>query len=214
VAAAVSPAAQAQGSTSFRVLEHGMPIGSVSISVNRDDTGWHVQSASRLGGSIDLDITRFDATYDRTWGTKFVTLEWAHGNARRIIQVAVGSTRAQTDTVIPDTEARFGAHRVSPGTIALPDYVFGAYVALAARLEVVEPGASLPLLLSPRGEFTAEVDAVGTEDIATADGPVTARHVSLIVYRDGPTPIEIWSLRGELWRVELPEDGITVAREP
>jgi len=204
--------AQTGTSQTYTITEHTQPVGAAAVTVTPSEDGWRVDSTSRLGGSLGLDIRRFEVTYDRQWGTKFVTLDWARGNDHRIIQVAVGATRAQTDTVIPDREARFGTHRVTPGTIALPDYVVGAFVALAARADRLDPGASLPLLLTPRGEVTAEVDAVRLEALDTASGRIMARHVSLLVYRDIQTPIEIWTDRGDLLRADLPLDGISAAR--
>jgi hypothetical protein len=127
--------------------------------------------------------------------------------------VASGTLLAQTADAtfrIVENGTFIGA---SPGTIALPDEVFGAYQALAARVESLAPGSDIPLLLTPRGEVHGTVDAVRDEDLQTTTSPIRARRVSLIVMREVPTPIEIWVAKGMLLRVDLPLDHLSVIRD-
>ena len=209
--AAASVLAQAADS-SFRILENGRAIGHAAVSVTRDSDGWRVRSTSDAGGSIGLEARRVDITYDASWRMRFLSMELARGQETRVIHVAVQGLRSRTDVVLPDREAGFGTHRISPGAIALPDYVFGAYQALAARVEALAPGTDIPLLLTPRGEVHATVDATRDEELRTNTGSIRARHVSLLVIRDVPTPIEIWVSNSELLKLELPLDRLTVVR--
>lgn len=208
----VSVVAQAPSDTSFRILENGNAIGSATISVARDQDGWRVQSTSHTGGTIGLDVTRLEISYDASWRMRFLSMELARGDERRVIHVAIQGLRSRTDVVLPDREAGFGAHRISPGVIAVPDYVLGAYQALAARVETLEPGSDIPILLTPRGEVHATVDAVRDEDLQTDSGSIRARRLSLLVIRDVPTPIEIWVREGQLLKAELPLDRIALLR--
>ena len=96
--------------------------------------------------------------------------------------------------------------------IAVSDFVFGAYQALAARVETLAPGNDIPILLTTRGEVHATVEAVRDEHLQTDSGTIRARHVSLFVMRDVPTPIEIWVAEGKLVKLELPLDRISVIR--
>ncbi len=139
-------------------------------------------------------------------------MELASGDERRVIHVAIQGIRARTDIVVPDREAAFGTDRVSPGVIAVSDYVFGAYQALPARVETLAPGSDIPILLTTRGEVRATVDAVREEDLLTDSGSLRARRVSLLVIRDVPTPIEIWVAEGKLVKAELPLDRIALLR--
>jgi hypothetical protein len=204
--------AQAPSDATFHILENGTAIGSATISIARDEDGWRVQSTSRAAGTIGLDVLRLEVTYDRSWRMCFLSMELARGRETRVIHVAIQGLRARTDVVLPDREAGFGAHRVSPGTIAVPDYVFGAYQALAARVETLAPGTDIPILLTPRSEFHATVDAVRDEDVQTTSGAVAARRVSVLVIRDVPTPIEIWVAEGSLLTVEWPLDPLSLIR--
>lgn len=97
--------------------------------------------------------------------------------------------------------------------IALPDFVFGACQALAARVDSRMPGDDIPLLLTPRGEVHASVDAVVEDELQTTTGTMRVTRVSLIVLRDEPTPIEIWVSHGMLVKAELPRDGVALVRD-
>ena len=204
--------AQARFDTSFRLLENGAAIGSATVAVARDEDGWQVQSTSHAEGTIGLDVTRLEISYDAAWRLRFLTMELASGDERRVIHVAIQGIRAQTDVVVPDREAAFGTVRVSPGVIAVSDYVFGTYQALAARVETLAPGNDIPILLTTRGEVHATVDAVRDEELQTDSGSLRARRVSLLVMRDVPTPIEIWVAEGKLVKLELPLDRISLLR--
>jgi hypothetical protein len=196
----------------FRILENGLSIGNAVIIVTRDEDGWRVQSTGRAGGSIGLEVRRLDMSYDPEWQTRFLSMEIAWRQETRVIHVATQGLRSRTDIVVPDREVSFRSHWISPGTIALPDDVFGAYQALAARVEMLPAGSDIPILLTPSGEVHAIVDAVRDDELRTSSGSIRARHVSLLVIRDVPTPIEIWVAQGMLLRVELPLDHLSVVR--
>ena len=211
-ATAVGMRAQARFDASFRMLENGAAIGSATVAVTRDEDGWHIQSTSHAEGTIPLDVIRLEISYDASWRMRFLSMELASDDERRVIHVAIQGIRARTDVVVPGQGASFGTGQISPGVIAVPDYVFGAYQALAARVEALAPGNDIPLLLTPRGEVHAMVDAVRDEDVQTDSGAIRARHVSLLVMRDAPTPIEIWVAEGKLVKLELPLDRVSLLR--
>jgi len=204
--------AQARFEANFRILENGAAIGSATVAVARDEDGWHVQSTSHAEGTIGLDVTRLEMSHDAAWRLRFLSMELASGDERRVIHVAIQGVRARTDVVEPDRGVSFGTGRVSPDVIAVPDYVFGAYQALAARVETLAPGNDIPILLTPRGEVHVTVDAVRDENLQTDSGSLRARHASLLVMRDVPTPIEIWVAEGKLVKLELPFDRIVLLR--
>lgn len=212
VATPVKLAGQAPERATFRVVENNAAIGSASIAVSREEDGWRVESTSHAAGSIGLEVRRLDMTYDSEWRMRFLSMEIAWGRETRIIHVATQGLRSRTDIVVPDREVTFRSHWISPGTIALPDDVFGAYQALAARVEVLVPGDNIPLLLTPSGEVHASVDATRNEELRTTSGSIRTRHVSLLVMRDVPTPIEIWVANGALLKMELALDHLSVIR--
>jgi hypothetical protein len=212
VATPVKLAGQVPARATFRVVENGAAIGSATIAVSREDDGWRVESTSQAGGTIGLEVRRLDITYDSEWRMRFLSMEIAWRQETRVIHVATQGLRSRTDIVVPDREVTFRSHWISAGTIALPDDVFGAYQALAARAEALDAGEDIPLLLTPGGEVHASVDATRDEELHTSGGSIRSRHVSLLVIRDVPTPIEIWVSNGALVKVELPLDRLSVIR--
>jgi hypothetical protein len=50
------------------------------------------------------------------------------------------------------------------------------------------------------------------EEVRTASGAIRVRHVSLLVIRDVPPPIEIWVAQDALLKLELPLDHLDLIR--
>jgi hypothetical protein len=213
LACPLAPAyAQEPGSASFRVTQNGAHIGDVSVTLTRDDEGWRIESTGYVGGDFDLTLTQFDARYDAHWRPRFLTMQLGTSAEEAIVHVAMQGTMTRTDVVVPGRDARWGTNRVSPDTILLPDYVFGAYEALAARLATTTPGTDLPLFLVPKSEVHTAVDAVEEVEIQTSTGPIAAKRFSLTVIRAEPTPMTIWIAYGRLVRVDLPLERLSVVR--
>ena len=217
--AAGSPAAgQTPGSAAFRVFQRGVPIGTVDVSVTREDGGWRVQSTGRTAGSVNLALGRFDASYDSRWYGRFMSMETAPLAARdpraatTIVHVAMTGRTTRTDTVTAK-EARWRSHSVSPDTVFLPPHVYGAFEAVAARLHAAGQRAEMPLLMPPDGEQRGIVDAWEQMQVPMRTGPpLTASRHTLTLIGPVPTSFQVWEAQGRLVRVELPRDGISVVR--
>jgi len=209
-ASASSLAAQATGAASFRVFEKGALVGAVNMTLSPTEDGWRLQGSSRIAGEVAVDIPNLDLHYDKAWGGRFMTLEMKAPDAA-IVHVAVVGTVTRTD-VVRSTEARFRSSSVSPDTIFLADRAYGAYEAVAIRLDGLPAGADLPLFVAPLGETRARVEAVTTERVMTEKGPIVAKHYSLTEIRERPTRVEIWIDRGRLLRLDLPRAEISVVR--
>ena len=207
---ATSVAAQSPGAASFRVYEKGSLVGTMETSVERTDEGWRVRGTSRIAGSIPVTIANLDLYYDRTWGGRFMTLEMKAPDDA-IVHVAVAGWETRID-IVRSTEARFRSTSVSPDTIFLPDRTYGAYEAVAARLDDRFPGFDLPLFIVPLGETRARIDAVTDERVRTSGGTIDARRYAMTEFRDLPRPVVIWVHRGRLLRLDLPRASIAVVR--
>jgi hypothetical protein len=207
---ATSAAAQTPGAASFRDYEKGKQVGTVDTTVERTAEGWRVRGTSRITGSVVVTIPNFDLYYDRTWRGRFMTVEMKSPDDA-IMHVAVVGTTTRTD-IVRATEVRFRSSSVSPDTIFLPDRTYGAYEAVAARLPGMFEGEDLPLFIAPLGETRVRIDAVRTEPIRTARGPLMATRYHLTEIRERPTPVELWVDRGRLLRVDQPRAAISVVR--
>jgi hypothetical protein len=207
------------GTASFTVYQRGTAIGTVDTWVSRADDNWHVQSSSRVAGTLNVTYKQLDLRYDSRWRGRFLTMEVERAGPRgakgppdrMIVHVAVATNTARTD-IVREKEARFQSHSVSPDTIFLPDGAFGAYEAVAARLMNARPGMDLPLFTVPVSETRGAIDALSEEMVRTTSGTIRASRFTVIEIRPQPTPVEIWVDRGRLLRLDVPRDGVSVVR--
>ena len=207
---AASAVAQTPGPASFRVYEKGVMVGTVETSVLRTEEGWRIQGSSRIAASVTVTIPNLDLYYDKDWNGRFMTLEMKAPDDA-IVHVAVVGTTAQID-IVRSTEARFRSVSVSPDTIFMPDRTYGAYEALAARLQGAFADIDLPLLVAPLGETRTRVDRVTEEPVKTTRGTIVATRYALTEFRERATPVNLWADRARLLRVDLPRAGISVIR--
>ena len=204
-------AAQPPASASFRVYQNNQDVGSVEMTREATDDGWRLHGSSRIDGSLPATIPNLDLYYDRDWNGRFMTMEMKTPDDA-IVHVAVVGTTTRTD-IVRSTQARTQSHSVSPDTIFLPDRALGAYEGLAARLEGVMTGDDLPLFIPPLGETRTRVDAVARAELRTTDGSLDVTRYSLTEIRERPTPVELWTDRGRLVRLDLPRSGIVMLRD-
>ena len=206
----VESAAQTPGKATFRVYEKGALVGSVDMTLSATDEGWRLQGSSRITGAVPVNIPNLDLHYDKAWGGRFMTLDMKAPD-EAVVHVAVVGTVTRTD-VVRSTEARFRSQSVSPDTIFLADRAYGAYEAVAIRIDGLPAGADLPLFVVPFGETRGQIEAVATERVVTDKGPIMARHYTLTEIRERPTRVDIWVDGGRLLRVDLPRAAISVVR--
>ncbi len=205
----VSASAQTPGKASFVVYEKGQRIGTLDTTVTRSNDGWRIQGTMQTKGSVPVRIVNLDLLYDHQWYGRWMTMEMKEPDDV-IVHVAVTRTTAQVDVVRP-REAGFRSHSASLNTILLPERAYGAYEAVAARLANADDG-DLPLFVAPIGETRAIVDSVTTERVQTTSGAVAARHFVLTEIRTRPTRVDLWTDRGRMLRLDLPQAQISVVR--
>jgi hypothetical protein len=182
----------------------------MDTSVERTADGWRLRGTCRTTGAIPVTIPNLDFYYDQSWGGRFMTLEMKAPDDA-IVHVAVVGDTTRTD-IVRSSEARFRSSSVSPDTIFLPDRTYGAYEAVAARLEGAVPGSDLPLFIVPLGETRARVDEVTDQRVRTSAGAIEARRYVLTEFRERPTPVVVWVHRGRLLRVDLPRSVVSIVR--
>jgi len=207
-----STPAQTPGTASFGVFHRGTRVGTADVTLERTEAGWRITSRSEIGGDFQLSVKQFDAEYDLAWRPRFMTMELSTPDEHAIVHVAMMGTTTRTDIVRPRQEALFGANDVAADTLFLPDYVFGAFEALAARLQNATPGAELAIFLVPRLEARAIADHRSLTTVHTTRGPRAVTRWHLTVKRDTPTPLEIWSDGGRLLRLDLPDEALSIVR--
>lgn len=204
--------AQTTGRPSFRVLQGGATIGTMDVTVAREEDGWHITSTGQARGTIDVTVKRFEAHYDREWHARFLTVERAGPRSSTLVHAVAGRNTAHVD-IVTEKEARWHSHSISPDTIFLPDAAYAAFVAIAARLNGGGARAEIPLLLVPDSERRAVVDAWESVMVETRAGPLRASRHTLSIVGAAPRLLHVWEARGDLLRVEIPQDGVSVVRD-
>lgn len=210
MASATTSQAQALGPATFRILHRGSDKGRATVSLDRSADGWILSSTGRLDGDFDLEITRFEAQYDPKWRPVGMSMELSTPDEQALVHVAAMGTTTRTDIVRPGEEALFGANDIAPDTTFLPDYVFGAFEALAARLERAAPGTSIPYFVVPRRETRARLERRQSTRVVAAGGERAAVRWWLMVERDAPTPLHVWVADGRLLRLDLPAEALSI----
>lgn len=206
---------QGVGGASFRIFHRGALIGTTTVSLAREEDGWRLQGTGELEGTFQLTILQLDIRYDPAWQPRIMTMEIVAQDDRAVVHVAFGLVDGSTRTdIVRPTTASWGANQVAADTIPLPDLVFGAYEALAARLTTASPGQELRAFVVPRFEVPMSLDGVVEEAIPTSAGRIDARRWRATVRKpEGAVPMEIWVAGGRMVRLDLPKDGISVVRD-
>jgi hypothetical protein len=208
-------ATTAQSHTTFHVFHRGALIGTTAIAITPEGDGWHLQGTGDLKGDFQVALPQLDIHYDAGWRPRLMTMEMVARDDRAVVHIAFGLAdgTTRTDVVRPDN-ATWGSNKVSPDAIPLPDLVFGAYEALAARLSSASPGQELRVFVVPRFEAPMTLDGVVDEPVLTAAGLLATRRWRVTLRRpEGPSQMEIWVAGGRMVRLDLPNDGISVVRE-
>jgi hypothetical protein len=196
---------------SFRVLQRGEQIGEAETAVTRTEDGWHVTGTNHIGGTVGVTVRQFDATYDARWRPHFLTVETASAGSSNVVHVVALGLTTRTD-VVSEHVATWGTHRISPGTIFLPDYAVPAFEVLAARLPTAYEGLEVPLLPAPQSELFGTVEEVREDPIVTSTGRLATRRWRLNIERADPMKVDVWAYDGRLVRLDFPDLGLSVLR--
>ena len=213
VASALDGQADAPGPTpgraSFVVYVKGARVGQVESTVDRTPDGWRIRGTSRLGAPLNLTVRRFDIGYDPAWRPQYITMELVAPTRTAVISSAFQHGVAFTD-IVSNGEVTSEKANVAEDTIVLPNLVFSAYEALAARLIDAMAGSVFRRYIMPQGEISVRVD-----ESAAAEGPADAgtTHWRLTFLNPtGSYPVEAWTANGRMVRLEWPTQGISVVR--
>ncbi len=213
-AQAPQPAEPAEAGAIFTVFARSVPIGVERVAVSRTETGWRIESIGQIGAPIQLDIRSFEAEYDAAWRPLRLAIDSVRNGATYRLDASFADGVATND--VQQGEDRLTSTLpVAADAVALPDFFFGAYEALAARLGASGPGAAIPVYVAPRREVTAVVRDVGRQVIQTAQGQVSARiYDTVFEYGEQRLDGAIWiDQQDRLLRVNLPAVRLDVARQ-
>ena len=99
-------------------------------------------------------------------------------------------------------------------TIVLPNLIFGAYEALAARLATEKVGGQLQVFIAPQDALAATIRNVTDETIKVPGRSIAARRWTLQMGGDAAKlEMEVWTEGSRLLRIDIPAQMLTVLRD-
>lgn len=197
----------------FRIFAGGVPLGGESIIVDTSPTGWKVTSVGQAKGAAFL-LNHAEIRYDAQSRPLAFKLEARVKDNPMSITTSIAGGKA-TSEVIQDDKVQTVTHDVADTALLLPNNVFGAYEAVAARLATLKPGATLRAYVAPQGEIGITFDSVTPERVKTTARAFETKHYKLTAQNPGGAiAIEVWADdRNQLMRVTIAQAQIEVVRD-
>ncbi len=204
--------AQTAAST-FRVFLRGVDVGVEEVTVFELPDGWTLRGSGKLRAPINLSMDYWEARYDRAWKPLELTVNLSENTKRWTIRTTFDGTTASSE-VTQDGQPQRRTNTVAADAVVLPDLVFGAYEALAARLATQKPGGQLQLFIGPQDSVPVTLNNVTDETIQVPGRTIAARRWTMRV--GGPTSkvdMDVWTDGSRLLRVDIPAQMVSVVRD-
>ena len=213
-AAAQEPAPAVDGSAVFGIYVRGTQIGREQVSVATTASGRIITSSGATAAPLDFTIARFEIKYSPDWQPLELTLEAHTGTTALLLKTSFALTTAINE-VTQNSRTTAKEDQISAKTVVLPNNVFGAYEALAARLWTASAGSELPVYVVPQTEIRLQVRTVTEQSLTGPAGTIPTRRFD-VTFRNPDRPVNASVTvdnRLRLVRFELPDLGLLVARE-
>jgi len=205
--------AQASGAQTFRIFLRGGEIGLEEVTLLDSPTGWTLRGSSRLRAPLNLSIDYWEARYDRAWKPLELTVNLTEKESQWTVHTMFSGTSASSD-IEQGGQTQRRSSTVAGDTVVLPNLVFGAYEALAARLATAQPGTQLQGFIAPQDPVSMMVSAVTDETIQVPGRSIAARRWQLHVgAATSPLEMEIWTDGSRLLRIDIPVQMVSVLRD-
>jgi pimeloyl-ACP methyl ester carboxylesterase len=206
-------AAQAPAAHSFRVFVRGVEAGREEVTLLDAPEGFTLRGSGRLNAPVNLAIEYWEARYDRAWKPIELSVTFVEGTNRWTVHTTVTGTNAYSD-VNQNGQNQRRNHIVSGDSVLLPNLVFGAYEALAAKLAVAKVGEQLQAFVAPQDVVPVAVTRVSDETIEIPGRKITARKWTL--HFGGPAgalDVDVWADGPRLLRLDIPSQMLSVLRD-
>jgi hypothetical protein len=178
VTAGAQPVQPVPGDAVFAIYLRGTQVGREQATLARNETGWIITSTGRSASPLDFTVNRFEMKYSTDWQPLEMTLEGRLRNAIVKVKTSFGMTTAINE-ILQGNNTRSKEDQISARTIVMPNQVFAAAEALAARLWDAAPGAEIPIYVAPAAEIKAKVRAVTPETLQGPGGSIATRKFDL-----------------------------------
>jgi len=216
-AAATATAQQttpATGDASFGIFLRGAQIGREQVNVATAPSGWIITSSGATQAPLEFTVTRFETKYAPDWQPLELSLEGRLKNVPILLKTSFALTTAINE-ITENNRTVAKEDQISARTVVLPNNVFGAYEALAARLWATTAGTEIPVYVAPQSEVKLKVNGVAEETLTGPDGTIPTRRFD-VTFQNPDRPLRaavVVDNRLRLVRFELVDIGLLVVRD-
>lgn len=206
-------AAQTTASHTFRVFVRGADTGIEEVTVMESADGWTLRGSGKLRAPVNLAMDYWEARYDRAWKPIELTINLTENARQWTVHTTFKGTIASSD-ITQGGQVQRRTSTVATDTVVLPNLIFGAYEALAARLASEKVGSQLQVFIAPQDALPAVVTNVTDETIKVPGRTIAARRWTLHM-GGGSAKLEmdVWTEGSRLLRLDIPTQMLTVLRD-
>jgi pimeloyl-ACP methyl ester carboxylesterase len=205
--------AQTSAAQSFRVFIRGVAAGGEEVTLLEGPDGYTLRGSARFNEPLNLAIEYWEARYDRAWKPIELSVNIVEGTNRWTVHTTVSGTNAYSD-ITQNGQNQRRNQIVTADTVLLPNLVFGAYEALAARLASAHVGDQLQAFVVPQNVVPVAVTRVSDEAIELPNRKIATRKWGLrIGGQAGALDVDVWTDGPRLLRLDIPSQMLSVIRD-
>ena len=212
-AGAQGAAAQTTAAHTFRVFVRGTDTGIEEVTVLESAEGWTLRGSGKLRAPVNLAMDYWEARYDRAWKPIELTINLTESAKQWTVHTTFNGTIAWSD-ITQEGQIQRRTSTVAADTVVLPNLIFGAYEALAARLATEKIGSQLQVFIAPQDALPVIIHNVTDETIKLPGRSIAARRWTLHM-GGGAAKLEmdVWTEGSRLLRLDIPTQMLTVLRD-
>jgi pimeloyl-ACP methyl ester carboxylesterase len=213
VAGAQDAAAQTTAAHTFRVFVRGVDTGIEEVTVMESADGWTLRGSGKLRAPVNIAMDYWEVRYDPAWKPIELTINLTESAKQWTVRTTFKGTTAASD-ITQDGQVQRRTSTVAADTVVLPNLIFGAYEALAARLASEKVGSQLQVFIAPQDALSAAIQNVTEETIKIPGRVIAARRWTLQL-GGGAAKLEmdVWTEGSRLLRLDIPTQMLTVLRD-
>jgi pimeloyl-ACP methyl ester carboxylesterase len=204
--------AQTTSASTFRVFIRGADAGIEEVAVMESPGGWTLRGSGKLRAPVNLAIDYWEMRYDRAWKPLELTVNMTDKGVQWSVHTTFAGVIASSD-ISQGGKTQRRTSTVAADTIVLPNLVFGAYEALAARVSTEKPGAQLEAFIAPQDAVSVTVGSVTDETIEVPAGKIAARKWALQLGAAPKLEMDLWTDGSRLLRLDIPTQMVSVLRD-
>ena len=191
----------------------GCRLGERHPAVLESADGWTLRGSGKLRAPVNLAMDYWEARYDRAWKPIELTINLTESAKQWTVRTTFNGTIASSD-ITQEGQVQRRTSTVAVDTVVLPNLIFGAYEALAARLATEKVGSQLQVFIAPQDALPAMIHNVTDETIKVPGRTIAARRWTLHM-GGGAAKLEmsVWTEGSRLLRLDIPTQMLTVLRD-